>query len=87
VRLVCVQYPLQPLAPLQKLLEPAEGVLFVDNRALFLEALQKHHYSELFNDYCYGNFGHGTPLGNRLLAENVAATILAALGLPNLNNR
>ena len=40
------------------------------------EALQQHPYDALFWDHCYGDMGHATRLGNRLLAENVAEAVL-----------
>ncbi|HRY30655.1 MAG TPA: tetratricopeptide repeat protein [Elusimicrobiota bacterium] len=78
IRLVCVQYPVRDVGPLVEMLAPDEGVFVVDNEKLFKEALKKYKYAELFKDRFGGDFGHGTPLGNRLLAENVAETILAA---------
>ena len=53
-----------------------EDVVFVDNEQLFKEALHHMPYSELFTDNFGGDFGHATPKGNRLLAENIANVIL-----------
>ena len=79
IRLVAVQYPGRSVEPLRRLFEPGLGVLFVDNEASFQRAVAREGYSELFVDDCYGDFGHGTARGNRLLARNVAAVILAEL--------
>ena len=43
---------------------------------IFKDALRKASYREYFNDMFAGDFGHCTPKGNRLLAENIAKVIL-----------
>jgi tetratricopeptide (TPR) repeat protein len=81
--LVAVQYPTRPLEPLEHLFEDRSGVWFVDNESTFRDALAREPYEALFWDACYGDFGHCTRQGNRLLAENVARVILGEiLGLP-----
>jgi tetratricopeptide (TPR) repeat protein len=77
VQLVAVQYPMRRLEPLKRLLGSAPEVVFVDNEQIFERALLGRPHAEIFHDLFAGNFGHMTPLGNRLLAENVADTILA----------
>jgi len=77
IRLVVVQYPTRPLAPLVELREWNDDVVFVDNEAIFLEALTREPYDALFWDACFGSFGHTTERGSRLLAGNVADAILA----------
>lgn len=74
--LVCVQYPTRSAEPLKALLPGEEDVFYVDNGAVFQEALERYEYEDLFWDRCYVDFGHGTALGNRLLAESVADVIL-----------
>jgi len=76
IKLVCVQYPVRALEPLRKILEPASEIVFVDNEKIFKDALKKHPYSDLFIDSIGGDFGHCTPLGNKLLAKNIADAIL-----------
>jgi len=44
----------------------------------FRDALKEHPYSELFTDNFGGEFGHCTPKGNSILAENIAEVILKA---------
>jgi hypothetical protein len=58
------------------MLEPYEGVIFVDNERVFKEALKKGEYRDYFSDTFAGDFGHCTEKGNRLLAENIANVIL-----------
>ena len=48
----------------------------MDNEKVFKQALRKASYDEYFRDNFAGDFGHCTPNGNRLLAENIADTIL-----------
>ena len=74
--LVTVQYPTRSLGPLRALFDDPRGVVFVDNEATFVAALQTMEYDELFTDDYFGDFGHATHRGNRLLAENVATAIL-----------
>jgi tetratricopeptide (TPR) repeat protein len=82
IPLVAVQYPTRPVEPLKRLFEDQKGVYFVDNEVSFRERLQVESYDSLFWDNCYGDFGHCTRLGNRILAENVARVLLGEwLGL------
>ena len=76
IKLVCVQYPMRSIAPLKKMLEPNDGAVFVDNEAVFKEALKDSSYDEYFEDRFGGDFGHCTPEGNRLLAGNIADTVI-----------
>jgi hypothetical protein len=64
------------IAPLKKIFEGQEGIIFVDNEKVFKEALKNAKYEDYFRDMFGGNFGHCTPKGNKLLAENIANTIL-----------
>jgi len=74
---VCVQYPMRNLGPLEKIFQGnAEGIIFVDNEKIFKDALKKTSHREYFSDMFGGDFGHCTEKGNRLLAENIANTIL-----------
>ena len=82
IKLVCVQYPTRPVEPLRQIMKPYKDVVFVDNEGSFKDALSRGSYDEYFSDACYIDFGHCTPKGNRLLAQNIADTILKAY--PNL---
>ncbi|MDD5080210.1 MAG: tetratricopeptide repeat protein [Candidatus Omnitrophica bacterium] len=74
---VCAQYPLRSVDPLKKIFRgEEEGIIFVDNQAVFQEALREKGYDKYFTDMFGGDFGHCTPEGNRLLAENIASVIL-----------
>jgi lysophospholipase L1-like esterase len=79
VRLVAVQYALRKVDPLRQMLDDDPAVVFVDNDAIFREALRNAPYERYFTDAFAGDFGHMTAEGNRLLAENVARAIRARL--------
>jgi len=77
---VCAQYPLRNIAPLEKIFQDSsDGIIFADNQGIFQEALKKKGYNKYFTDKFGGDFGHCTPAGNRLLAENIADAILDEL--------
>ncbi|MDD5080208.1 MAG: tetratricopeptide repeat protein [Candidatus Omnitrophica bacterium] len=74
---VCMQYPLRSIEPLKEIFRGDEyGIIFVDNQAVFQKALEKSSHTEYFTDMVGGDFGHCTPKGNRLLAENIADAVL-----------
>ena len=79
VKLVAVQYPNRPVEPLQALIAWRPETVLVDNEEVFRRALRETPYEALFWDRCYGDFGHGTRQGNRLLAENVAREVVFSL--------
>ena len=76
VRLVCVEYPLRAVESLKNMLGSEGGIIFVDNEWLFKKILKQADYNEYFTDLFGGDFGHCTPKGNKLLAENIAKAIL-----------
>ncbi len=78
IPLVCLQYPMRSLSPLQAIFSGREGITFVDNEASFLEAVSREGFKAYFSDAFAGDFGHCTPKGNRLLAERAAEGIVAA---------
>ena len=76
IRLVCVQYPVRNVEPLKKIFGKDKEVIFVDNEQVFKEAVRKGSYKKYFRDMFGGDFGHCTPKGNLLLAQNIADVIL-----------
>jgi tetratricopeptide (TPR) repeat protein len=77
IRLVCVQYAMCSVSALKNIFRDKGDIIFVDNEKLFKEAVAKEGYKKYFIDKNISlGFGHCTPEGNRLLAENVANTIL-----------
>ncbi|MCA9408737.1 MAG: hypothetical protein KC733_08605 [Candidatus Omnitrophica bacterium] len=74
-----VQYPIRDLNNLKIVLSDLPGFnnyYFVDNENSFKTLTQSQGYDQVFIDRFAGDFGHCTPLGNKLLASNVAEIIL-----------
>ena len=76
IKLVCVQYPMRSIAPLKRIFAGSSGNIYVDNEMSFKEAVGKSGFKDYFIDMFGGDFGHCTPKGNRLIAENTARAIL-----------
>jgi len=76
IKMVCVQYPMRSVEPLKSIFKDREGMVFVDNEAVFKDALKEGNRKEYFIDMFGGDFGHCTFKGNQLLANNIAETIL-----------
>jgi tetratricopeptide (TPR) repeat protein len=76
IRLVCVQYPMRDVKSLEEIFKKDEGVIFIDNEYLFKTAVKEKGFKEYFQDLFAGDFGHCTPKGNMLLAQNIADVIL-----------
>ena len=81
VRLVCAQYPMLSLTPLKSIFLDQPDTVFVDNERVFREAVARDGYPAYFEDMFAGDFGHCTDRGARLLAENIAETVVRELGL------
>jgi len=79
-RLICMQYPLRNIGPLKDIFSGQTDILFVENKKGFVEALRAGDYNEYFSDSFAGNFGHCTPKGNRLIAQQLADIILSEAG-------
>ncbi|HTY45927.1 MAG TPA: tetratricopeptide repeat protein [Patescibacteria group bacterium] len=77
IRFVCAQYPMRSIGPLRRIFKDQEGtIFFVDNEKIFRDAVKKDGYNAYFVDMLGGDFGHCTPKGNRLLAENIADAVM-----------
>jgi tetratricopeptide (TPR) repeat protein len=76
IKLICMQYPLRNLQALKRMFDSEDGITFVDNESLFRNVLRQGAYSDYFDDIFAGDFGHCSPKGNRLLAENAARVIV-----------
>ena len=72
IKLVCMQYAMRGLKPLRDMFDASEGILFVDNEEIFKEAVKNGRYEDYFIDRFAGDFGHCTPEGNRIMANNVS---------------
>jgi tetratricopeptide (TPR) repeat protein len=78
IRLVFVQHPMRGILPLSEILRGEQGVIFVDNEPFFREAVKKSGYQRYFKD-SFGDSGYCTAEGSRLLAQNIATTIMRQL--------
>ncbi|PJC48263.1 MAG: hypothetical protein CO035_04425 [Candidatus Omnitrophica bacterium CG_4_9_14_0_2_um_filter_42_8] len=78
VKLVCMQYPMRNIEPLKNIFkEKGESdIIFVDNERIFKDVVRNEGCKTYFRDMFGGDFGHCTDKGNKLLAENIANTIL-----------
>lgn len=79
ILLVAVQYPMRPIKSLKNMLNGGPNKILVDNEASFKQGVEKNGYDYYFNDRFAGDFGHCTPAGHRLIAENIARAILEYL--------
>lgn len=83
IRLAAMQYPMRSVDSLKKLLAGHDaGVVFIDNRKIFQDAVRENGYETYFIDMFAGDFGHATYQGNRLLAEHVADVLLGEVFRP-----
>lgn len=76
IKLVCIQYPMRSMESLKDVFKGDDGMIFIDNEELFRDAVLKTDYNDYFIDVFAGDFGHCTEKGNRLLARNIAKSIL-----------
>ena len=76
IKLVCIQYPMRSFEPLRKIFAGDGSAIFVDNEKIFKDAVKKYGFKKYFTDMFGGDFGHCTPEGNRLIAQNLANVIL-----------
>ncbi len=76
IRLVCMQYPMRDARALKDYLGTDKDIIYVENKNNFVDALKSHELMDLFTDLFAGDFGHCTEFGNRLIAKNLAETIL-----------
>lgn len=72
--LVCMQYPMLDISPLQNMLFGFD-VVFVNNAEPFRSLVGKNGFATYFVDNLGGCFGHTTHEGNRLIAQNAAKAI------------
>ena len=82
VQLGAVQYALRDVRSLERMLEPLEGIVLVDNKKIFEDAVKQSGFDDYFYDRFAGDFGHCTAKGNYLLADNVAKAICNYLNIP-----
>ena len=76
IKLVVMQYPMRPVEPLKEILATYPNISFVSNEKIFKEILKTKKTDEIFIDLFAGDFGHCTDLGNQMIADNLADTLV-----------
>ncbi len=76
IDMVVSSYATRHTHGLEKMLDVTKGVLFIDNGIIFKQALTQGKYETYFTDAFAGDFGHCTPKGAGILADNIARHIL-----------
>ena len=72
IKLVVMQYPTLDILELKDIFNGDEDIIFISNEENFKEVLENRKYEDYFIDHFRETFGHATPAGNKLIAENVA---------------
>lgn len=81
-QLIAMQYPTLPISLLKENLNKSKyynAIIFISNEMNFKKTLKTKniHVTDIFIDMFHGAFGHCTKLGNTLIAENAAETIIS----------
>jgi tetratricopeptide (TPR) repeat protein len=88
IKLTVMGYPTLEIKKIKAIFREENNILFISNKNNFNEALKDSKYEEYFRDdfsknsenkVFQGNYGHATPTGNYLIAENAAISILNEL--------
>ncbi|MBN1492826.1 MAG: hypothetical protein JW938_01615 [Candidatus Omnitrophica bacterium] len=75
IPIVALQYPLRDVDEIKDHFLYPEQVNFVSNEEVFKDAVANGGYVTYFIDIFGGEFGHCTPKGNRLIAQNVKTVL------------
>ena len=78
---IAMQYPTLNINELKDIFKGNKDIILVSNEGNFKKALLEGGYWDYFTDNFGVSFGHCTPKGNRLIAENVADAILKEFGI------
>ena len=76
IKLAVMQYPVRDITPLKYIFEFNRDILYIENKKVFTDKLEKEGYNKFFRDMFAGDFGHCTAAGNNLIATNAANHIL-----------
>lgn len=77
IKLVAMQYPFRSIEIVKNMLKNDPDVIYIDNERIFAEAVNDTNYNKYFSDRFAGDFGHPTPLGFRLIANNLVNVLIA----------
>ena len=75
IKVIVMQYPMRDIDSLKDYLGQRQGVVFVENKQNFREAVSKGGYWRYFSDNFAYDFGHCTRAGNALIASNLKEVI------------
>ncbi|MDD5022377.1 MAG: hypothetical protein PHR82_09665, partial [Endomicrobiaceae bacterium] len=75
-KIIAMQYPVRSVKPLQNILKDFNNIIFVSNEKNFKERLKTTNCKMIFKDLFAGDFGHCTDLGNQMIADNLADTLV-----------
>jgi tetratricopeptide (TPR) repeat protein len=75
IKVVVMQYPMRDIDPLKNYLGQRNGVIFVENKRNFKQAVHNEGYWYYFKDNFAYDFGHCTRAGNELIAQNLKNNI------------
>ena len=78
-KLIITQYPLISIQPIKDIFKNQKNIVFVENKANFEEAIKKSSREDYFNDLITPIFGHCSPAGNELIAQNLATAVLSMI--------
>jgi len=76
---IFVQYPNRSILSLKRMFSPYQNlhhIIFVENIKGFEKTNLNESYNDYFTDRFAGDFGHCTPKGNKIIAQNIADAIL-----------
>lgn len=79
IKVVLMQYPCRSLDDLVSMLKNSQyynKIIFLSNETNFKNILKTKTINEVFADLFAGDFGHCTDFGNRMIADNLAETLM-----------
>lgn len=77
INVVIMQYPLRPVAPLKKILKDFSNISYVENKENFDRILMQVPRDQIFTDLFAKDFGHFSPQGAELVAEQAYKEIMS----------
>jgi tetratricopeptide (TPR) repeat protein len=72
IKVIVMQYPMRDIDPLKDYLGQRKGLVFVENKQNFKQALPDGGYWHYFQDNFAYDFGHCTRAGNELIARQLS---------------
>lgn len=76
IPVIVMQYPRLSIEPLKKIIINHNGLIFLENKKNFEQILKEKKLDEIFLDMFGVAFGHTTPLGAHVIANNAAKIVM-----------